>query len=69
MYLNIEWNFIIDKIAAIKNKKVSFKKEIFNLQLLLILISKSKNKIEKKTLEIIYKNRKSRLCQYQIINQ
>ena len=52
-----------------KNKKISFKKEIFNLQLLLILISKSKNKIEKKTLEIIYKNRKLRLWQYQIINE
>jgi hypothetical protein len=69
MNLNREWNFIIDKIRTIKNKKTSFKKEIFNLQLLLILISKSKNKVEKKTLEIIYKDRKLRLCQYQIINQ
>lgn len=40
MNLNREWNFIIDKIGTIKNKKVSFKKEIFNLELLLILISK-----------------------------
>jgi len=69
MNLDREWNFIIKKIGTIKNKSTSFKKEIFNLQLLLILISKSKNKIEKETLEIIYKNRKSRLCQYQIINQ
>jgi hypothetical protein len=69
MNLNREWNFIINKIRTIKNKSISFKKEIFNLQLLLILISKSKNKIEKKTLEIIYKNRKSLLCQYQTIKQ
>jgi len=69
MNLDREWNFIIKKIGTIKNKKISFKKEIFNLQLLLILISKSKNKIEKKILEIIYKNRKLRLCQYRITNQ